>query len=83
MRAAEFPDEPNQNAFIERFNRTYRHEVLDAYLFRSIEQVQHNTEEWLCDHNEQRPHEALGRLPPRQFLPRWTPATTARRPLST
>jgi putative transposase len=77
------PGEPNQNAFIERFNRTYRHEVLNAYLFRSIEQVQHITEEWLCDYNEQRPHEALGGLPPRQFLSRLTTATNSSYPLST
>lgn len=57
--------EPNQNAYIERFNRTYRHEVLDAYLLRSIEQVQRITEEWLREYNEQLPHDALGGLPPR------------------
>lgn len=66
------PGEPNQNAYIERFNRTYRHEVLDAYLFKSIEQVQHITEEWLREYNEQRPHDALGGLPPRRFMPRLT-----------
>lgn len=37
------PGEPNQTAYIERFNRTYRTEVLDACLIRSIEQVQHIT----------------------------------------
>lgn len=67
--------ELSQNAYIERFNRAYRHEVLDAYLFKSIEQVELITEDWLRIYNEQRPHDALARLPPKQFLPRLT--TTA------
>ena len=77
------PGQPNQNAYIERFNRTYRNEVLDAYLFKSIEQVQHITEEWLLEYNERRPHDALGGLPPRQFLPRITTAADSSNWLST
>lgn len=64
------PGEPNQNAYIERFNKTFRTEVLDAYLFTSIEQVKAIKDEWLTQYNEYRPHDALGGLPPRQFLPR-------------
>ncbi|MEJ6008288.1 integrase core domain-containing protein, partial [Paucibacter sp. AS339] len=54
------PGEPNQNAYIERFNRTFRTEVLDAYLFSSIEQVQAIADDWLTQYNEYRPHDALG-----------------------
>jgi len=77
------PGKPNQNAFIERFNRTYRTEVLDAHLFANLEQVQAITERWLLDYNEYRPHEALGGIPPAQFMPRLTHAPNLYRPLST
>jgi putative transposase len=64
------PGKPDQNAFIERFNKTYRDEVLDAYVFDSIEQVQEVTETWLREYNEERPHDSLGRVPPLMFMPR-------------
>lgn len=58
------PGKPNQNAFIERFNRTYRNEVLNLYLFRHLNQVRQITAGWLIEYNELRPHDALDGLPP-------------------
>jgi len=41
------PGKPTQNAYIERFNRTVRHEWLDMHLFESIEHAQHLATDWL------------------------------------
>jgi putative transposase len=34
------PGKPNQNAYVERFNKSVRTEVLNAWLFQSLEQAQ-------------------------------------------
>ncbi len=66
------PGKPDQNAFIERYNRTYRTEVLNSYVFESLEQVREISAEWLQRYNEERPHDALASLPPARYraLPR-------------
>ena len=64
------PGKPNQNAFIERFNKSFGEEVLDANLFNTLSEAQEAAKEWLKDYNEYRPHESLGDLPPTVFKPR-------------
>lgn len=61
------PGKPAQNAYIERFNRTFREDVLDAYLFSSLEEVRQIVESWIEEYNAVRPHEALQGLSPYQF----------------
>lgn len=54
------PGCPNQNAYIERFNRTARHEWLDLHEFNSIEHAQLLATQWLWQYNNERPHTAIG-----------------------
>lgn len=61
------PGKPTQNTFIERFNRTYRTEILDFYLFRTQNEAREITERWLTEYNSERPHESLNNLTPEEY----------------
>ena len=62
------PGNPQQNAYVERFNRTVRYDWLNQYLFESIAQVQYYGTQWLWTYNHERPNMALGGITPIQKL---------------
>jgi transposase InsO family protein len=57
------PGKPMQNGYIERFNKSFRNEVLDANLFGSLSEVREAVHQWMTEYNEERPHKSLGNLP--------------------
>lgn len=61
------PVKPNQNAFTERFNRTFREEVLDQHLFARLENVREAAHWWMIDYNEIRPHVSLSGMSPVEY----------------
>lgn len=61
------PGKPTQNAYIERFNRLYREDILDAYLFESLREVKQLSEEWRMDYNKYHPHKSLMCMSPLRF----------------
>ena len=61
------PGRPMQNSYVERFNRTYRDEILNMYVFRNPSEVREITENWMCEYNEERPHDSLGDLIPWEY----------------
>jgi len=62
------PDKPQQNAYVERYNRTVRCAWLARTLFDSINQVQDMATRWLWTYNHERPTMALGGITPMQKL---------------
>lgn len=61
------PGKPMQNGFIERFNRSYRKRVLNAYIFTDLDQVRNLSEEFLQGYNNDRPHESLENMSPVEY----------------
>ena len=61
------PGSPTQNDFIKRFNGTFRRDVLNAYVFKSLDEVDQITQKWMYDYNHKRPHKALKNKTPVEF----------------
>lgn len=67
------PGKPTQNSYVERFNRTYRDEILNMYAFKTLTEVREITDKWIHEYNEERPHDSLGDLTPAEYLAAFNP----------
>lgn len=61
------PGKPTQNSYVERCNGNIRRELLNAYVFDSLQQVRDMAENWRTDYNCSRPHASLGYVPPAEY----------------
>ena len=60
--------ETDPNSLIERFNRTFRQDVLDSYMFENLTEIRKYADAWAWMYNNVRPHSSLGQLTPVEFL---------------
>lgn len=62
------PGQPQQNAYIERYNRTVRWDRLAHYLFESVDEASDFATKWLWTYNHERPNMAHSSIIPKQKL---------------
>ncbi len=62
------PGKPQQNSYVERYNRTVRYDWLNQYLFESIDEMRDFATEWLWSYNNERPNMGIGGITPAMKL---------------
>ncbi|GAA5107636.1 hypothetical protein GCM10023211_08980 [Orbus sasakiae] len=62
------PGNPQQNAYIERFNRTVHYDWLSHYIYNEISELQDKATRWLWTYNHERPNMGIGWITPMQKL---------------
>jgi len=62
------PGKPQQNGYVERYNRTVRQEWLDLNIFDTIEEAQNAATKWLWTYNNDRPNMGIGGITPAMKL---------------
>jgi putative transposase len=62
------PGTPTQNSYVERLNRTFRDEILNMYVLKTLNEVREISENWMREYNEERPHDSLNDLTTREYL---------------
>jgi IS30 family transposase len=61
-------EKPKTPAEIERFNGSLRRELLNAFIFKTIDEVRDKTQNWMMDYNQNRPHKALNYKTPFELM---------------
>ena len=61
------PGKPTQNAYIERFTRLFREDILDAYWIEDLEQVRIIADKWREDYNQNHLHSSLRGQSPKSY----------------
>jgi putative transposase len=62
------PGQPQQNAYVERYNRTVRYDWLAHHLFETLDEIQNFATAWLWTYNHDRPNMGIGGITPKQKL---------------
>jgi len=69
------PGKPQQNSYIERFNRSYREDILGMYAFKNLQQVRDLSSDWQIEYNYDRGHDSLGSQSPIEYAQSLSPYT--------